>query len=222
MSRTPRRSGPRSPRPGCPFHRLVLLLASGAALAGHTGCAYQQVAHLDYGVQRGIDVPAAPADRAQVVFWVSAMNPKLELAIYDGETQLGILRYATWFASLVEPGDHRFAVVSHKSADFTVGDLEAGRTYMLEAQLIFDDRFRLQPVTPDMRRYGGPITNLMTGCYPIEPNSLTAAENARLDERRRSTLARYSEKWLTKPEEDRRRLGPQHAISGPVSERLEQ
>ncbi|MGH0033797.1 MAG: hypothetical protein ACQGVK_02075 [Myxococcota bacterium] len=211
---------PRTP-PCPPVRRRAALLLATLGLACLTGCAYRQVAHLDYGVRRGIDVPAAPPDRAQVVFWVSAMNPALELAIYDADEQLGILRYATWFAVSVVPGDHRFAVVGPKSADFTVGSLEAGKTYMLEAQLIFDDRFRLQPVTPKMRRYGGPITNLMKGCYPVAPNALTAAENARLDERRRAILERYSEKWLTRPESDRRRLGPEHAIDGPVTALLD-
>ena len=197
------------------------------ALAILCACAYRPVPHLDYGAQRGIDVPAAPSNQAQVVFWVSAMNPKLELAIYQDDPQrhdlqLGVLRYATWFATRVDPGKHRFAVVSPQSADFTVGDLEAGKTYLLEAQNIFGERYRLQPVTTDMNSLGGPITNLMRGCFHVSPNSLTASESARLAGTRRQTLARYLEKWLTKPVEDRRRIRPEQAIDGPVSELLPQ
>jgi hypothetical protein len=198
--------------------RLLLALSAAALIPA---CAYQQVPHLDYGVQRGIAVPAAPPDRAQVVFWVSGMSPEIELAIFDGDDQVGILRYATWFPLLVAPGDHRFAIVSEQSADFTVGDLEAGRTYLLEAQNIWDRRYRLQPVTPDMSRYGGPITNMMKACYRVTPNALTAGEEARLAGRRREIYDRYYEKWLTKPEADRRRVGPEYAIAGPISYLLE-
>jgi hypothetical protein len=162
-------------------------------------------------------VPAAPAGQAQVVFWSLFMPPDIELAIYDDRAQIGLLKYSTWFSVLVEPGEHRFAVVSDQSADFTVGDLEGGRTYILEAQNIWERRYRLEPVTPDMSRYGGSIANNMRGAYRVTPNALTAAENARLEPSRMETYERYYEKWLSKPAADRRRILPAQALEGPIS-----
>jgi hypothetical protein len=187
-----------------------------------SACAYQQVPYLAYGPVRGIVLPAAPPDRAQVVFFLSAALPDVELAIYDGREQLGLLRYVTWFSSLLAPGDHRFAVVSSQSADFTVGRLEAGRTYFLEAQNIWDVRYRLQPLTPDTSRLGGKASGLMRGVYHVSPNSLAPAENERLRASRQATYETYEIKWETKPEADRRRILPEHAVTGPISIRLDE
>jgi hypothetical protein len=197
---------------------LGLLLAFSVS-----SCAYRPAPHLEYDVDRGIVLPAAPDDRAQVVFFYSsAPNVNSELAIYHGRDQVGLLRYIKWFSILVAPGDHRFGVVSVRSADFTVGNLAAGKTYFLEARLIFDDRFKLEPVAPTDSRYGGPLSNFMKGLYRVSPNSLTAGHNESLNSSRRNRFDTYLEKWQTKPEADRRRIPADHAVAGPISFRLDE
>lgn len=196
----------------------ALRIATVVALAFVSfGCSYQQVPFLDYSPGRGVDLPAPPPDKAQVIFFLWIARTGENLVLFDGEERIGILRYVTWTSRLVEPGEHRFGVVSLENADFTVGDLEGGRTYILEAQDIFPTyRFRLEPVGPDETHTGTPIRNILAGSFRVDENAQAAAWLARQDRRIRDLYDRYLEKWLTKPVDERRTITPDLAIEGPV------
>jgi len=182
-----------------------------------SGCTYQKAPFLDYAESRGIVLPAPPPDKAQVVFLLYIARTGENLVLYDGEERIVILRYVTWTSRLVEPGPHRFGVVSLENADFTVGDLEGGRTYLLEAQSIFPTyRFRLEPVGPAEKHTNMTIAELAAGFFHVEENAQADAWLARHGPRIQKLYDAYLAKWLTKPVEDRRTITPDLAIEGPI------
>jgi hypothetical protein len=204
-------------RPDIGLALLIALVASGVS-----GCAYKMVPHLDYSSEHGVVVAAAPANKAQIVVFLWVATPKIGLMIYSDEKPVGELRYATWMSFLVDPGDHEFAVVGPKSADFTVGMLSGGKTYLLEAQNFYDNRYRLQPVTPDQSSGMITIEDKLYAPRQVTPNALSPAEADRMKPRRDRLYAEYRSNWLSKPIEDRRRITPDKALSGALEYRKPQ
>jgi hypothetical protein len=199
--------------------RFAIAFAIGLGLfVGGLSCAYQQAPFLDYAPTRGVDLPAPPPDKAQVIFFLRISNaPGETLALYHEGERFGLLRYVTWTSRLVEPGHHRFGLVSPENADFTVGTLQGGRTYLLEAQQIFPTyRYRLEPVGPAETHTGMSIAESLAAQFHVEPNAGLASWVQQHGARYQQTYDRYLAKWLTKPADERRTITPDLAIAGPV------
>lgn len=188
-----------------------------ALVLGVLACAYRQAPFLDYSPGRGVDLPAPPSDRAQVIFFLRVATDRENLVLYHDGERFGVLRYVTWTSRLVEPGEHRFGVVGSESADFTVGRLEGGRSYLLEAQNVFPtSRYRLEPVGPWETHTGMTVGELMAGLLHVQPNGEFDAWLRQHGPRYQELYDRYLAKWSTRPESQRRRIEPDLALEGPV------
>lgn len=81
-------------------------------------------------------IPAAPADKAQIVFFRPSkmMGAALSFKVREGDVELGKLSNGKYFVVLVEPGAHEY-VVHSEAKDVTHMEVEAGETYFVQGSL---------------------------------------------------------------------------------------
>lgn len=81
-------------------------------------------------------VGAAPADKAQIVFFRpnKFAGGAFGFKVREGDTELGKLRSGKYFVSLVTPGAHQY-VVHSEVKDVLDMEVEAGETYYVMASM---------------------------------------------------------------------------------------
>ena len=125
--------------------RLLFGVLAGLVLGG---CASNKMIE---SVEQAVPMPAA--DMAQVIFMrPSSYGGMIQSSIFDitaGEAQLiGIVSTGTQISYMLDPGKHKFMVVS-EAADFLEANLSPGKTYyaMVTARMgAWKARFSMHPV----------------------------------------------------------------------------
>lgn len=81
-------------------------------------------------------IGAAPADKAQIVFFRPSKfaGSAIGFKVREGQTELGKLRSGKYFVAVVEPGQHRYTVHS-EAEDVLNMEVEAGETYYVQGTL---------------------------------------------------------------------------------------
>lgn len=111
---------------------LLLVLSTGAAFAAQPDAvAGNETATATHGA-----IGPAPADKAQIVFFRPSKfaGSAFGFKVREGENELGKLRSGKYFVSLVEPGEHQYAVHSEVK-DVLNLEVEAGETYYVQATM---------------------------------------------------------------------------------------
>jgi len=131
--------------------KMLHLLSIATSLLFFVGCASNP---MQVSKNQAVDAPST--DKAQLVFMRSSfVGSAINSSIYDvssGEVKyLGIMANATKVVYEVEPGVHKFMVVS-EAADFLEANLEGGKTYysMVTPRMgAWKARFSMWPVRTD-------------------------------------------------------------------------
>ncbi len=94
-------------------------------------------------------VAAAPADKAQIVFFRPSKftGGAIGFKVREGEQELGKLRSGNYFIHLAEPGTHEYTVHS-EAKDVLTMELEEGETYFVQGTItmgVFAGRPNLSP-----------------------------------------------------------------------------
>lgn len=78
-----------------------------------------------------IAIPAAPADKAQIVFfrsWRALHSVMSSNPVWEGDKQVGVLKNGTYFVHVTEPGTHKYQVKVVHENELKL-ELKAGQTY---------------------------------------------------------------------------------------------
>ncbi|WP_161809625.1 DUF2846 domain-containing protein [Stenotrophomonas terrae] len=94
-------------------------------------------------------IAAAPADKAQIVFFRPSKftGGAIGFKVREGEQELGKLRSGNYFIHLAEPGTHEYTVHSEAKDMLTI-EVEEGETYFVQGTItmgVFAGRPNLSP-----------------------------------------------------------------------------
>ncbi|MNN66666.1 hypothetical protein D3C81_1822560 [compost metagenome] len=94
-------------------------------------------------------IAAAPADKAQIVFFRPSKftGAAIGFKVREGEQELGKLRSGNYFIHLAEPGTHEYTVHS-EAKDVLTMEVEEGETYFVQGTItmgVFAGRPNLSP-----------------------------------------------------------------------------
>ena len=94
-------------------------------------------------------VAAAPADKAQIVFFRPSKftGGAIGFKVREGQQELGKLRSGNYFIHLAEPGTHEYTVHSEAKDVLTI-EVEEGETYFVQGTItmgVFAGRPNLSP-----------------------------------------------------------------------------
>ncbi len=94
-------------------------------------------------------IAAAPADKAQIVFFRPSKftGGAIGFKVRDGQQELGKLRSGNYFIHLAEPGTHEYTVHSEAKDVLTI-EVEEGETYFVQGTItmgVFAGRPNLSP-----------------------------------------------------------------------------
>ncbi len=155
------------------------------------------------GLWRFVEAP--PADRALVLIFRPPRRGRTGWAtVYRDDEILAIFGYSSFLAQLVEPGAHRYMVVS-EAADFLDAELEGGKVYFAEIVPrtgVWRARFSLVPYPPGHERLRK-LEAWLAKSTPVVPGARErdwAADNAASVAEKRDA---YLEKWLRNPDRPR-------------------
>jgi len=117
---------------------LSLLLVPAFAIAndGDTTTATTAAATAPAASAKNALINAAPADKAQIVFFRESkfVGGAIGFKVREGETELGKLRSGKYFVANVEPGKHEYNVHGETKDVLTI-EVEAGETYYVLGSL---------------------------------------------------------------------------------------
>ncbi|BDU17989.1 DUF2846 domain-containing protein [Lysobacter auxotrophicus] len=116
---------------------LSLLLAPAFAIAneGDAASATSAAASASAASTNTL-INAAPADKAQIVFFRESkfVGGAIGFKVREGDTELGKLRSGKYFVANVEPGKHEYNVHG-ETKDVLTMEVEAGETYYVLGSL---------------------------------------------------------------------------------------
>jgi hypothetical protein len=114
---------------------LSLLLVPAFAVANE-GDAASTAAGAAPAASTNTLINAAPADKAQIVFFRESkfVGGAIGFKVREGETELGKLRSGKYFVANVEPGKHEYNVHGETKDVLTI-EVEAGETYYVLGSL---------------------------------------------------------------------------------------
>jgi len=117
---------------------LSLLLVPAFAIAneGDNATATTAAAAAPAAAAKNTLISAAPADKAQIVFFRESkfVGGAIGFKVREGETELGKLRSGKYFVANVEPGKHEYNVHGETKDVLTI-EVEAGETYYVLGSL---------------------------------------------------------------------------------------
>ena len=115
---------------------LSLLLVPAFAVANEGDAAASTAAAAAPAASTNTLINAAPADKAQIVFFRESkfVGGAIGFKVREGETELGKLRSGKYFVANVEPGKHEYNVHGETKDVLTI-EVEAGETYYVLGSL---------------------------------------------------------------------------------------
>lgn len=116
---------------------LSLLLVPGFAIANEGDAATATTAATTApAATANTLIQAAPADKAQIVFFRESkfVGAAIGFKVREGENELGKLRSGKYFVANVEPGKHEYNVHG-ETKDVLTMEVEAGETYYVLGSL---------------------------------------------------------------------------------------
>lgn len=177
---------------------LLAAFSTGEAEAGRSK-------YLDYPADRGAELAAPPADKALVVFLRPAAGAKgIHSAVYQDEEFLLLMTGKTAYLRMVDPGEHRFMVVS-EAADFLAADLDGGKIYFIQVKPrmgAWRARFSLHPILPETADWSK-LQSWLNDVYLVEPNDAagTWAEKNHASAMKKKSA--YLPKWEKKADSEK-------------------
>ncbi len=171
-------------------------------------------------------LPAAPADKAQIVFLepINSIQGLFPVGIFeiegDKRTLIATTGAHSKAAVLVAPGRHVF-MANHSGmiAHFLDANVEAGKTYYVLLRFIYGQGFQLRPIRPT----GSSDYSVSNKKFPAWISKTTFVEktvdsDAFFEKNNAAVIKTQTDgwaKWLAKTQEERDELtlNPQDAIS---------